>query len=351
MPIRDSDDLDEQSTGLARAFGLIALVFFVGVVGYMTIGGEEYGIVDAIYMTMITLTTVGYGEVIDLSHSPEGRMFTSALLVFGVGSFVYFFSNLTAFMVEGNLDRLLWRRKMRRSINALDKHYIICGAGRTGRHMIRELLETERPFVLIDLDESATRQLLEELEASFPVVVGDATDDEILTKAGIERAAGLCASISSDKDNLLITMTARMMQPKLRIVARCTEPKVHQKLRRAGANAVVAPNVIGGLRLVSELVRPDAVSFLDSMLRDRDKRLRVEELTIAEDAQALGRSVGELRRDELEDVLILALRHGESEAWTFHPSDDTRLEAGCSVVFMAGPEGRRQAQARWGPPS
>ena len=348
MPTYDASHLDEQSSGLARAAGLIALVFCVGVVGYSIIGGDRYSLVDAVYMTMITLTTVGYGEVIDLSGNPGGRMFTAALLFVGVGSFVYFFSNLTAFMVEGNLDRFLWRRKMRRSISALDKHFIICGAGRTGSHMIRELIATERPFVLIDLDEARARQLRDELEAAFPVIIGDATDEEVLQRAGIDRATGLCATIANDKDNLLITMTARMLRPSLRIVARCTDQKIQQKLRRAGADAVVSPNVIGGLRLVSELIRPDAVTFLDTMLRDKDKRLRVEELQIGAEAKARGRSVGALRADKLGDVLIIALRHGGAKDWTFHPDDAMTVETGCSVVFMGSPEGRRLAEERWG---
>lgn len=347
MPTLDSQHLDEQSQGLARAAGLIGLVFLLGVLGYMYVGGAQYGVLDAVYMTMITLTTVGYGEVIDLSDNPQGRIFTAALLVVGVGSFVYFFSNLTAFMVEGNLDRILWRRRMRRSISSLNHHYIICGAGRTGRHMIRELLETERAFVLIDSDEHSARSLLEEMQASFPVVVGDATDDEVLREAGIDRAAGLCASISNDKDNLLITMTARMIRSDLRIVARCTDHKIRQKLRRAGADAVVSPNMIGGLRLVSELIRPDAVSFLDTMLRDKEKRLRIEEVSLVEGSAALGRTLGSLRSDEIDGLLIIAVRALDSDTWTFNPPDDLELHAGHAVVFMSSPEARHAAEQRW----
>lgn len=346
MPTLDNKHLDEQSQGLARAFGLIALVFGIGVVGYAIMGGREATFVDAVYMTMITLTTVGYGEIINLGTG--GRLFTMALLVVGVGSFVYFFSNLTAFIVEGNLDRILWRRKMRRSINAIDKHFIICGAGPTARHMLLELEATERPFLLVADDEVAARSMLEELEIDCPVVIGDATDDEVLERAGIHRARGLCAAEAGDKDNLLITVTAHMLHSSLRIVAHCTDLRVAQKLRRAGADAVVSPNMIGGLRLVSELIRPDAVSFLDTMLRDKDKRLRVEEVPMVEGAKALGRSIGELRHDDLEGVLIVAVRDAQADSWTFHPHDDLRLEAGSSVVFMGGPEARRLAEQTWG---
>lgn len=346
----DNKRLDQQAQSLARAAGLILLVLAVGVLGYMYIGGESYGVLDAIYMTVITLTTVGYGEVIPLDGHAGGRIFTIALLVLGAGIFVYFFSSLTAFLVDGNLDRILWRRRMRRALNVLDKHYIICGGGRTGRHMIRELLETERPFVLVDIDEAGARALAEEFKRDFPIVIGDATDDDVLRQAGIERAIGLCVSTSVDKDNLLVTMTARMIRPDLRIVARCAELRSVQKLQRAGADAVVSPYVIGGLRLVSELVRPDAVSFLDTMLRDKEKRLRIEEVALREGSAAIGRTLGALRRDPIAGLLIIAVRETRSDRWTFNPPDELRLEPGLALVFMSSPEARITAQQRWGEP-
>lgn len=348
MPRLDAKHLDEQRSTLVRSTGLIALIFGVGVVGYSIIGGDRYSLVDAIYMTMITLTTVGYGEIVNLEGNPTGRLFTIGLLFFGVGAFVYFFSNLTAFIVEGNFDRMLWRRKMRLAIRKLDKHYIICGAGRLGRHMIMELLATERPFVVIDNDETRVRELAEELGKEFAIVVGDAIDEEVLKEAGIERAAGLCAAIATDKDNLLITVTARSLRPDLRIVARCTDEKFLAKLKRTGANAIVATNLIGGLRLVSELVRPDAVTFLDTMLRDKDKRLRVEELVIGARSRVSGKSLGELRAMGVRDLLIIALREPNSDAWHFNPPDGAKLHVGASVVFMASPEARKTASELWG---
>jgi voltage-gated potassium channel len=237
---------------------------------------------------------------------------------------------------------------MRRLISELEHHYIVCGAGRTGQHMIRELLETERRFVLVDADESNARALAEELGARFPIVIGDATDDEVLREAGIDRAAGLCASTSHDKDNLLITMTARMTRADLRIVARCTDQKIRKKLIRAGADAVVSPNMIGGLRLVSEMIRPDAVTFLDTMLRDKEKRLRIEEVALGDGSQALGRTIGQLRGDGIEGLLIIAIREAESDAWIFNPSDELALASGHAIVFMSSPEGRLLAEQRWG---
>lgn len=344
----DVKHLEEQRRTLVRSTVLIALIFVVGVIGYSLIGGERYSLVDAIYMTMITLTTVGYSETVDVQGNPAAQLFTIVLLLFGVGAFVYFFSNLTAFIVEGNFDRMLWRRKMRRTIREFDKHYIVCGAGRVGRHMIRELIATERPFVVIDTDETHAREFAEELAAEIAIVVGDATDEETLQEAGIARAAGLCAAISTDKDNLLITMTARSLRPDLRIVARCTDEKFIAKLKRTGANSIVATAAIGGLRLVSELVRPDAVSFLDTMLRDKDKRLRIEELEFGAHSRATGKSLGELRAAGVRDLLIIALREPKTDAWQFNPRDGAKLMAGSSLVFMASPEARKTAEALWG---
>lgn len=348
MPRLDAKHLEEQRATLIRSTGLIALIFGIGVLGYSIIGGEGVSIVDAIYMTMITLTTVGYGEIVDLEGNPSGRIFTMVLLLFGVGAFVYFFSNLTAFIVEGNFDRMLWRRKMRLAIRELDKHYVICGAGRLGSHMIRELLATERPFVVIDIDEMRVRELAEHMHVEFPIVVGDAIDEAVLEEAGIARAVGLCAATATDKDNLLITVAARSLRPDVRIVARCTDEKFVAKIRRAGANAIVATHAIGGLRLVSELVRPDAVTFLDTMLRDKDKRLRVEELPIGERSRARDKTIGELRAQNVRDLLIIALREGGSDAWQFNPPDGARLRPGTSVVFMASPEARKTAADLWG---
>ncbi len=340
--VTSDSQLREHSISLARAAGLILIVFATGVVGFTLIGGEDHGVVDAIFMTAITLTTVGYGETIEVSQTPGGALFTTVLLFAGVGSFVYFFSNLTAFMVEGSLDRMLWRRKMKRAIENLDGHYIVCGAGATGAHIVKELLQTERPFVLIDSDEERTRELFEEFEARFPVVIGDATDDDTLKEAGIERARGLTSCISSDKDNLIVTVSARLLNPDLRIVSRCIDEKVTRKVRQAGAAAVVSPNMIGGLRMVSELIRPTVVSFLDIMLRD-NKRLRVEEYPVEEGSALAGMSVGDLRSKKIADVLIVAVSRPDG-SWTYNPDDAEVLAPGEGLIFMGTPASREAMQ-------
>lgn len=317
---------------------LVAIIFVTGVVGY-TIISPTHSVLDAVYMTVITLTTVGYGEIVDLSNNPGGRIFTMVLLVTGAGTFVYFFSAATAFVVEGHLEKIFWRRRMLKSIAALSGHYIVCGAGFTGRRVVEELSLTEREFVVIEIDEAKLRETVDDIGKEFPVLIGDATEDDNLVDAGIERAAGIFAALSNDKDNLIVTFSARLLNPSIRIVSRCIDPEVEAKIRRAGADAVILPSAIGGLRMVSEMVRPTVVSFLDVMLRDKDKRLRVEESRVVAGSKLDGMSVGELRHQRTRDALLIALKLDGGD-WVYNPDDEVILTPAMTLVYMAGPGGR-----------
>ncbi len=321
----------------------IVLLFCVGTVGYLVVGGEQTSLLDALYMTVITLTTVGYGEIIDLTHAPGGRAFTMALLLVGVGTFVYFVSNLTAFMVEGSLEKILWSFRMKRKIDALRGHTVLCGGGHTGEAALLELVETERPFVLIEHDPERVEQLVAVAGQEFPVVLGDATEDECLIAAGVAHAEGLVAAVSNDKDNLIVTVSARLLNPELRIVARCIDKKVGDKLRKAGADAVVSPNLIGGLRMVSELVRPNTVSFLDVMLRDKDRRLRVEDVVVEAGSALDGKPLSTLDARSNHDVLVVALRELDG-SWRYNPEDHDVLEPGMALVLIASPAARREVE-------
>ncbi len=333
--------INERYHPLLIATLMMVFVFTLGIAGYAIIGFPQHGVLDAVYMTVITLTTVGYGEVIDMSDDPAGRIFTMALLLLGVGTFLYFFSTLTSFIVEGNLEHLFWRRKMEKSIREMRGHYIVCGGGHTGKHIVRELHATSRPFVLIESNEERIREMHENLETRFPAIVGDATHDETLIAAGIERAAGLFAAISSDKDNLIITISARLLQPDLRIVSRSTEESVERKIRKAGADVVISPSMIGGLRMTSEMVRPHVVTFLDVMLRDREKRLRIEESTIGSASSLDGITAGEFRKRAPEELLLVAIRSADGD-WLYNPANDVPLRAASTLVYLGSPEVRHQ---------
>lgn len=318
-------------------------LFAVGTVGFHIVGGPQYTWLDAAYMTAITLTTVGFSETIDLSNNPVGRMFTLALLIGGVGAFIYFFSQLMGFIVEGSLDHMFLRIRMNKQLDRMRDHYIVCGAGHTGVHVIDELVRTNRPVVLIERVEESATAIYDEHGGKVPFVLGDAAEDENLVAAGVERAAGVITCFSNDKDNLIVVFSARAMNPKLRIVCRCVDEKVKRKMELAGADAVVSPNTIGGLRMVSELVRPKAVTFLDAMLRERDDHVRVEDVRVAEGSRLDGLTLRDLRGEQVQDVLIVAV-HFPDDRWHFNPDGTTRLTAGTSMVFIAAPETRARLE-------
>lgn len=331
---------------IIRASLALLVTGIVGTVGYKILGGDQHSWLDALYMTMVTLTTVGYREVIDVSHSPAGQIFTMALLIFGVGSFLYFFTNLTAFVVEGTLDRMFWRRRMRKMTKKIDNHFIVCGGGQTGQYVLLELIQTDRPFVLIERDEDRVEALVQRLGTDIAVIIGDATDDDTLVEAGLDRARGLVSCISNDKDNLVVAFSARNLRPELRIVSRCSDPRDAQKLRKAGVDAIVTPDQIGGLRLVSELVRPAAVTFLDSMLREGGHH-RIEEVTVAPGADLAKGTLADVRQEESLELMVIAVR-GPDGSWHYNPPDSMPLSPGTGLIFMGNPKARTMIEKRAG---
>jgi len=328
---------------MLRSAVLLLGVFAVGTLGYRALAGPDHSWIDALYMTTITLTTVGYEEAIPVDGRPAAQVFTVLLLLSGAGSFVYFFSQLTAFLVEGTVQDIFRRRHMERWIGRLDGHHVVCGAGHSGEVVVKELLETGRPCVVVDSNEERADALAASLGQEIPIVVGDATEDEVLIRAGVQRARGLVTCIGSDKDNILVVFAARNLNPGLRIVARSREIAHQTKLRRAGADAVVSPEQIGGLRLVSETIRPTVVSFLDLMLRDTQHRWRVEGVTVAPGSSVEGTTV-EAVRERGFDVLLMALRRADGQ-WIFNPKGTHPLPAGTEMVILAGPDGRAALEA------
>lgn len=338
----------EESTVLSSFYERLRISLFLfagvvasGTVGYKLLGGDEYSLLDCFYMTIITISTVGYGEILDISSS-TARFFTVFLIIIGMGVLLYLVSNVTAFIVEGEMLEIFWRRKMEKVIKKMSNHYIVCGIGRIGLNIVLELCHTRRKVVAVDLEEEKVEDLRRKYP-EVPVVKGDAIDNDLLLDAGIERARGIMVATGHDKDNMVITMTARQMNPDIRIVTRCNEMKNHDKLRRAGADSVVSSGLIGGLRMASEMVRPAVVSFLDVMLRDREKNLRVEEATIPEGSKVCGRSVGEIDLRSASDALLLAVRKRDGH-WVYNPKDDFVLNAGMELIIMGSPEDRKRVE-------
>jgi voltage-gated potassium channel len=294
-------------------------------------GGPEVTLLDAFYMAVITVSTVGYGEVVDTSAHPALRLFNIFFILFGIGIMLYVFSAATAFIVEGDLNHIFRRRKMLKQIQGMHDHLIVCGAGETGSYLVRELLKTGNLFVVIDQDEERLERIRQ--LGAVPVLKGDGADEEILITARIQEARGLASVLPEDKDNLLVTVTARQLNPSLRIVARCAEARMVDKLLRAGANAAVSPNMIGGMRLASELIRPTVVSFLDVMLRDQAATMRVEEIAVGEGSPWIGKKLRQMDLHGRFELLLLAVRKPGDEL-KYNPRDDTALASGDVLVVL-----------------
>ena len=270
-----------------RLYHLLVLIFLVimaGSVGYYIIFNGEAEFLDCVYMTVISLTTVGYGETIKVTGNDTAQIFTMLLIIFGMGTILYGVSSLTALFLEGELSGLLRKKRMAKHINKLSDHYIVCGGGQTGSGVITELCKNNQEAVLIEEDQERIERCKEICELRY--IRGDATEDENLVAAGIERAAGIVITLPSDKDTLYVTMTARMLNNNLRIISRMTNQHLEPKLIKAGADSVVCPNAIGALRMASEMIRPTAVDFLDRMLRSSQGNLRIHELTVSESKSA-----------------------------------------------------------------
>jgi voltage-gated potassium channel len=310
---------------------LLVVVVMSAVAAYMWFGGPEVTLLDAVYMAVITITTVGYAEIVDTHANPALRLFNIFFIIIGIGIMLYVFSVSTAFIVEGELNHFFRRRKMQKLIRDMHDHLIICGAGETGTYLVKELLRTGNIFVVIDHDEERLKRI--GLLGEVPVLKGEGGDEEILMAAQVKKARGLASVLPEDKDNLLLTVTARLLNPNLRIVARCAEPGMSEKLLRHGANAAISPNMIGGLRLASELIRPSVVSFLDTMLRDQSGTMRVDEIVVAEGSAWIGQKLRELDLAGRYELLPLALRKPDGHM-KFNPRDDTVMASGDVLVVM-----------------
>jgi voltage-gated potassium channel len=316
-------------------------IFFVilaaGAAGYWIITEGKASLLDCVYMTFITIATIGFSEVIDLQHSPGGRIFTMFIAVAGIMNLAYMTSKLTAFIVDGSINEVLRRRKMQDRIDALKDHYIICGMGRVGTNIAHELIVTGRRFVGIEESREAIEVFNEKYPQQF-LLHGDCSDDDWLVRAGIGRAAGVFAVTGDDSKNLFITLTARQLNANVRIVARCHDVRNMEKLRRVGGDAIVSPDFTGGMRMASSMIRPAVVTFLDEMLRS-DNRLRVEEVGIPPGFEP--KKLGEIVRPS-RDYIVLAIRDGKD--WHFNPAADFELRPGATLVVMAHPEGRQEIE-------
>ena len=341
--VQDKSDPRRNVYGrLLSAAIFLGCVLMFGATAYFQLGGGRWTWFDCFYMTIITLSTVGFGETLEGMHEvPEARAVTMALIVIGSGTLLYFLSNLTALIVEGDLQGILRNRGMQRRIDRLEGHVVVCVAGNTGEHVVGELIDVNCPFVVIDANVDRVRVLGEDLHADLLHVVGDATDDHSLERAGVARAKGVIAALHDDKDNLFVTISVRHLNPSARIVAKAIESSSIPKLRRAGADAIVSPNQIGGLRLVNEMIRPTAVEFMDRLLRT-DEKLRIEDVKVPENSNLVDHSLAQCMIRET-GALVLAVRHPNGD-YVYNPGSDLKIKAGSSLIVIAHTDGVARLQ-------
>ena len=300
----------------------------VGTFGYRLIEGPSWSLFDSLYMTVITLTTVGFQEVHPLT--PPGRAFTIALCMVGVFTLLFAAMEFLRLVVSGELQKTLGRQWMQRNLAALNDHFIVCGFGRMGQYVCQEFAAHKLPFVIIEQDDRRAEGIH---EAGYLFVHGDATSDEVLRRAGIERAKALVTAVASDEDNLYITLSARLLNEKLFIVARAEEREAEPKLRRVGANHVVSPYVIGGARIAQAVIRPTVVDFIELATRTDYLEMQIEEIELQPGSPLVGQTLGERHFHQEMGVIVVAIKKPSGEM-VANPAGTTMLEAGSTLIAL-----------------
>jgi voltage-gated potassium channel len=316
----------------------LVLILVIGTLGYRLLGGPGYSWEDCFYMTFITIATIGYGEIVDVTHYEYGRMFTVFIGISGIGVLGYVMSTVTAFILESDLNVSWKAKKMQQKIDKLKGHYIVCGVGLVGTNVAHDLKMTGRPSVIIENDMTHIQRFCDAHPEQL-FLQGDATDNDVLLAAGVERARGVFAVAHDDSSNLVISLSAKQLNPNLRVVARCHDMKNAEKTRRVGADEIVSPDFSGGQRIVSAMLRPNVMSFLDEMLKS-DSNLRMEEIIIP---------------DNMEDTTLSTLYHGNDDClvlaissdgeWRFNPPASYLLRAGDVLMVMTTPHDRVRVEA------
>ncbi|MGB8951675.1 MAG: NAD-binding protein [Candidatus Aminicenantales bacterium] len=321
---------------LVFSISMFLLVFIIGILGFKFFGGPEWSFFDGLYMTAITIATIGYGEVHDLSANPAARTFAAVFILVCLGTIAFAVSSITAFVVEGELKNILGRRKMEKEISRLKDHYIVCGSDETAQTIIQELSQTKKKFVVIE----NSREKMEKLTAPGNIlsVLGDPSDDQVLLQAGIERARGILISLPADEANLFVTVTARSLNPRIRIIAKGIDVNSHRKIIKAGADSVISPTFIGGMRMVSEMVRPAVVTFLDMMLREREQVLRFEEVSVGKGSPLVGKTIEESKIEEKTGALLVAVRRAGTKDYRFNPPKESALQENDVLILIASPD-------------
>uniref|UniRef100_A0A7C3WQA5 Potassium channel protein n=1 Tax=Desulfobacca acetoxidans TaxID=60893 RepID=A0A7C3WQA5_9BACT len=305
--------------------GILVVIVLLGSLGYVWLEGWSF--FDSLYMTVITLTTVGYGDF--HPTTPASRLYTMALILIGVGFMLYVITSLARVVVEGEIREVLGRRKLLKQIKKLRDHYIICGFGRIGEIIARQLKERGIPLVIVENNPDLIPSLE---ESGYYYILGDASKEEVLLEAGIERAKGLVAVVSSDANNVFITLTARSLNPNLFIVARGAEPGSQQKLLRAGADRVESPYELGGRKMAQTILRPNVTTFIDLAMKE-EVDLSMEEVMVAPTSPLVGLALRDSGIRQKLNIIVVAIKRASGEM-LFNPSPGTQIFAGDTLIAL-----------------
>lgn len=323
----------------------LVTVFVAGTLGYYLLSGfappdavhGRWTLLDCAFMTAITLTTIGYGDVLHIHESGyvAGQVYTIGLAFVGMGVALYAVSEATSFFVDGHIGKLREEFRRMKEIDGLEGHIIVCGLGDTGIQIAEEILHTGAKIAAIEIDPHKVERA-RELHPDLPVLEGDATEEETLEKAGIKRARGLAAALHHDKDNLFLVVTARQLAPALKIVSKAEAQGTGKKLQIAGANSVVSPPRIGGMRIASALVRPHVVTFLDKMI-SHGAGHRMEEINVEEGSDLAGKTLAEAHIFERTGLIAMAVRMPDGE-YVYNPAGGTLIPFGAILVVIGTPD-------------
>jgi voltage-gated potassium channel len=289
---------------------------------------EGWGLIDSLYMTVITLATVGYGEVHEVSQ--PGRLFTVILIVLGVGFFLYVVGNIIQFLVEGRIRIILGRRKLDKQINELKNHYIICGYGRIGRVLCRYLFQRNLDVVVIEKDQERI-SILDQDDILY--VVGEATDEANLAKAGIDRAKGLITALGTDAENVFLLLTARQLNPELYVVARASQNVTKKTLTAAGANMVVSPYDVGARRMAHAILRPSVIDFLELAFADESTDINIEEIPVSASSKLIDRTLKDSGIRQDFNLIILAAKKADG-SMLFNPTAESKIALDDTLIAV-----------------
>lgn len=323
--------MHRKKNSLSTVLILFALLIVTSVIGYAVL--LRIGFIDALYMTVITISTVGFKEVAEMT--PAAKLFSIYVILAGLGLAGYTVTSIVTFLTEGELKKAWRKRRMDSRIAELEKHYIVCGAGETGQNAVAQFKAHKVPFVVIDMREDKIR---EQHEQGNLAILGDPTHEAALNQANIAKAEGLISALSSDAENIYTVLTARFLNKDLFIVSRAIEPHAHEKLCMAGADRTVSPNEIGGRRMASMVLRPSVFSFLDVVTYAGDDVLNLEEVTIGKGSELLALRLKETRIPERTGLLVMALKKQATSAMIFNPSSEETLDLGDTMIVLGNSE-------------